>query len=115
MIPNGQLLGGDARKRAMIMNALKRRGFKNGVADYLLAIPCFRLGWAGLFIEMKRTKGAVTSEAQTEFAQRMERQRYRCIVVQGWMMAADQIFRYLDACDHDGSLTQPAFLKSVSG
>ena len=65
MVPNGAVLAGDARQRAIQMAKMKRMGFKNGVSDCFLAVP--KGGFAGLWIEMKRRQLGVVREGQSIF------------------------------------------------
>ena len=53
-IPNGSVLAGDNRHRAIQMARLKAQGLRPGIPD--LALPISRRGFAALFIEMKSTR-----------------------------------------------------------
>jgi hypothetical protein len=65
-IPNGTLLAGDYRHRAIQMARLKAEGLRPGVPD--LCLPIARRGFQALYIEQKSTrKGAVASDEQIEW------------------------------------------------
>lgn len=61
-IPNGAVLAGDAKHRAIQMSRLKATGLRPGVPDLMLAVPLYTTSLsgthtmhaAGLFIEQKR-------------------------------------------------------------
>lgn len=73
--------------------ALKRQGMRKGVSDILL---CAHSGeWHGLWIELKRRGGAVSSE-QREFLAAMRDCGYDGAVCYGWEQARDMIVDYLD-------------------
>jgi hypothetical protein len=93
LIPNGAVLAGDARERAIQMARMKKLGFKAGVSDYLLAVPSGNLH--GLWIEMKRTVFAVTSPEQIAFQKRMSALGYACVTPKGWEKARAAIREYL--------------------
>jgi hypothetical protein len=93
MIPNGAYLGGDAKQRAITMAKLKRMGFRNGVADYLLPIP--RGTSPGLWIELKRRQLGIVSPAQAVFKLDMEALGWVCAICEGWEAAKDEINLYL--------------------
>jgi hypothetical protein len=93
MIPNKVKLTGDARERAIAMNAWKREGFKAGASDYFLAVPTAQHG--GLWLEMKRTQGAVTSAEQVTFQMRMREAGYSCALAKGFEQARAAIMEYL--------------------
>lgn len=48
-VPNGAVLAGDAKRRAIQMNALKRQGLRVGFPDLAALMPFGRVG----FIEVK--------------------------------------------------------------
>lgn len=48
-VPNGAVLAGDARQRAIQMNSLKKQGLKVGFPDLVALMPFGRVG----FIEVK--------------------------------------------------------------
>jgi len=65
-VPNGAVLGGDKKKRAIQMNSLKRDGLMVGFPDLIIFADCGRCG----FIEVK-TEGTKQSDHQ--------------LAVQGWL------------------------------
>jgi hypothetical protein len=67
-IPNGSVLAGDPRARAMQMNALKASGFVNGMPDLLL-IQRTHTGSRVGFFEVKR-EGEKLRKEQQDFADR---------------------------------------------
>lgn len=93
MIPNGAVLAGDAKQRAMQMAKMKRTGFRPGVFDYLLPIP--RGGAPGLWVELKRRKGGVVSDEQHSFAVDMMTLGWIVVVAEGWDDAKRAIESYL--------------------
>ena len=72
---------------------LKAQGVRAGVPDIFL--PVARLGYHGMFIEMKRRKGGRLSEAQKEWICVLERNGYFAIVCAGWEEAVEAIESYL--------------------
>jgi hypothetical protein len=93
MIPNGAILAGDAKHRAMQMARMKRQGFKVGTFDYFLAIPTPL--FHGLWLELKRTHRGRVSDAQREFDAWMQEQHYATAICEGWEAAAKTILGYL--------------------
>ena len=73
---------------------LKAEGEKSGVPD--LFLPCARLGYHGLFIEMK-TRGGRISPAQQWWIDALRMQGYRVVVCWQWLDAAHELETYLDA------------------
>lgn len=92
-IPNGQMIAGNAAQRARYMAALKRRGLRPGVFDLMVAYP--RAGFHGMFLEMKREKGSVTSEDQNIFAYYMKERDYHCVIAKGYAEAVTEVEKYL--------------------
>lgn len=92
-IPNGQMIAGNAAQRARYMAALKRRGLRPGVFDIMVAYP--REPYHGLFVEMKRRKGSVTSDDQRSFAFYMREVGYKCVIAKGYGEAQMEIEQYL--------------------
>lgn len=84
-IPNGGLRFNPGR--------FKAEGVKSGVADIFLPVP--KLGWHGLFIEMKKLKGGVVSEEQNEFRKFVEIEGYGWTVAHGFEQAKEVIVNYL--------------------
>jgi hypothetical protein len=91
-IPNGAHLAGDARLRAIKMNAMKSEGFTSGVSDLFLMIP--KNGYHGLWIEMKAKAGKV-SDNQKEFMAAANAMNYKTIVCFGFDDAKIKIEEYL--------------------
>lgn len=85
-IPNG---GKRNAREAALMRA---EGVKAGVSDLML--PLARRGWHGLWIELKAPGGSPT-QAQREWAQRMDRAGYMTAVARGWHEARELIVAYL--------------------
>lgn len=100
-VPNGAVLAGDARRRAMQMHKLKRTGLRPGMPDLNLDIPIKMTGAGGylipgLRIEMKRTgKGSVLSKEQEEVIMFMRRVGYHVVVARGFDEARQAIEGYL--------------------
>lgn len=85
-IPNGGL-------RSKVQGAkLKAEGVKSGVSD--LCLPVARLGYHGLFIEMKRPKKKPSDE-QKEFSSFVLTQGYLWVLSESWQHARDCIVYYL--------------------
>ena len=93
MIPNGAVLAGDYKHRAIQMARMKRLGFKAGVFDYLL--PVASAGSHGLWLEMKRTHGGIVSDEQNEFERLMRSLGWATRIALGWEAAAREIKAYL--------------------
>lgn len=90
-IPNGSVLAGDKKQRAIQMNKLKAEGFKPGVSDLFLMIA--RHGYHGLFIEMKnegKTKSSVT-EPQWEHIRCAREQGYKA----EWCAGIDEAIKLI--------------------
>ena len=87
-IPNGSYKSPAARR------LFKATGLRSGVSDIFL--PALRLGKGGLWIEMKRTKGGVVSDAQAAWQTSMIEQGYAAVVACGWEAAWAIITDYLE-------------------
>lgn len=87
-VPNG------GKRNAREAARFKEAGVKPGVPD--LFLPIASNGYHGLFIELKRTKGAVVSPAQERWLHDLAGQGYAAVVCRGWQEAADEIMRYLN-------------------
>ncbi len=87
-IPNGGL------RNARTAVTLKRTGVKAGVPDVFL--PAKRQGYGGMYIEMKRRKGGVVSQAQKEFMADLISYGYYVKVCHGFDEARDAITEYLE-------------------
>ena len=92
-IPNGAQLAGSIAQRSKQVNKLKAEGMEVGVPD--LFLPVARKGYHGLFIEMKRTKGSVTSKEQKSWHEHLNGQGYLCAVCKGFEEAKIVIEDYL--------------------
>lgn len=99
MIPNGANLAGTPKVRGFLMHKLKLAGFRNGVFDYLLTVPLG--GYAGLWIELKRTKRGVVSEEQKRFFELQRSLGYSCQIANGWEVASRCITAYLALSTHE--------------
>lgn len=95
LVPNGAYHGADRRAGAVVARKLREKGLVPGTFDYLLAIPDFKRRVAGLWLEMKRTRGGVVSEEQLIFMTSMQELGYQCEVARGWVEASEKILRYL--------------------
>ena len=86
-IPNGE-------KRDVVTAVnLKRGGVKKGVPDLCLPIPTSR--HHGLYLELKRRDGGVTSPEQKIWIARLNENGYLAIVCKGWDVAREVIEQYL--------------------
>ena len=86
-IPNG------GSRNAIEGKHLKEQGVKAGVPDIFL--PIARGGCHGLFIEMKRAKGGVLSQFQSQYIEALMRQGYRVAVCHGCDEAVQTIENYM--------------------
>lgn len=87
-IPNG-----GSRNRIEAHN-LKLQGVKAGVPDICLPVPCG--DYHGLYIELKRTKGGVVSDAQKEWIEMLNGRGYLAVVAKGATEAIKVISDYLN-------------------
>ena len=96
-IPNGSYKSPAARR------LFKATGLKSGVPDILLPVmrPVRALAGAdydlqaGLWIELKRTKGGVVSAEQKQWIEDLNEQGYLAVVCYGWLEAWAVIIEYL--------------------
>ena len=86
-VPNG-----GSRNRIEAHN-LKLEGVKAGVPDICLPVPCG--AYHGLYIELKRTKGGVISDAQKEWIEMLNARGYLAVVAKGATEAIKVITDYL--------------------
>lgn len=70
-VPNGSVLKGNKLQRAKQMARLKKEGLVVGVSDFVVMLPS-----KILFIELKRIKGSVTSDAQKDFIEKVNQYPY---------------------------------------
>lgn len=86
-IPNGSY------KSRAAASSFKKEGLRAGVPDLML--PVAKQGYHGLFIEMKRLKGSVTSKEQKDWHEYLSGQGYLCVVCKGAQSAIDIIDDYM--------------------
>lgn len=98
-IPNG------GERNPIVAARLKAEGVKSGVPDVMLPVP--RREFAGLFIEMKKLKGAGSrvDPNQTEWHENLTQQFYHVRVCWGWEQARDCLCWYLEI-DQSGKTTR---------
>lgn len=72
---------------------MKREGLRKGFPDIMLCVP--HCGYAGLMIELKRTKGSKISEDQKEWIRKLNYQRYAAVFCYGWEEAWNVIKAYI--------------------
>ena len=97
-IPNGSYKSPAARR------LFKATGLRSGVPDLMLPVmrPVRALAGAdydlhaGLFLELKRTKGGVVSAEQTQWIADLNEQGYLAVVACGWEAAWAIITDYLE-------------------
>lgn len=80
-IPNGSFLAGDARARSRQTAKLKATGMRPGMLDLFLALPTH--AFPGMFCEMKRKQGGITSPEQVVMISLLRRAGYNVIVARG--------------------------------
>lgn len=100
-VPNGAVLAGNAQRRAIQMNNLKRTGLRAGVPDLFLAAPhpvqSTMPGeeWlCGLFIEMKKKPNKISAE-QADFIYYLRTRGYHVCVCYSADEAIKAISGYL--------------------
>ena len=86
-IPNG------GARHPVVAAKLKAEGVKRGVPD--ICLPVARGKWHGLYIELKRQKGARPSHEQDDWLTALNRGGYLAVWCRGWELAAAQIETYL--------------------
>jgi hypothetical protein len=91
-VPNGAILGGDEKLRAIQMGKLKREGFEPGVPDWCFPQP--RGAFSGLWIEFKSHEGKV-SEAQEEKIALLRHYGHMVHVCRSTIDAIDAVQAYL--------------------
>lgn len=91
-IPNG------GERNVIVASKLKAEGVRAGVPDLFLAWDNDE--FAGLFIEMKKTKGGRVSSAQKEFMDLLFSAGYLAVVCHGWVEAKQIIEQYLKGQNH---------------
>lgn len=93
-IPNsGGLSTGHTSATFARVSSLLKQGLKPGVPD--LFLPVARRGFHGLFVEMKRRRGAKVSPQQRDRADRLTAQGYLVRICPGWDAARADLCHYL--------------------
>lgn len=85
--PNGTKLPGSMRDRQVAGGILRGDGMKAGFPDLL----CLWAGGRGAFLEVKRPKGGVTSDAQKEMHDKLNAMGWPCRVVK----SVDEAYKFL--------------------
>ena len=86
-IPNG------SNKSVQQRMKFKREGLRSGCPD--LFIPVSKGGMHGLFVEMKRVKGSVTSQEQIAWHKLLIDQGYCVVIAKGADVAIEYISSYI--------------------
>ena len=86
-IPNG------SNKSPAAAAKFKREGLRSGIPDLFLPVP--RGVFCGLFLEMKRTKGSVTSKEQFIWLEYLNERGYKTEICKGADEAIATIKEYL--------------------
>lgn len=86
-IPNG------GKRDKITGGVMKAEGVKSGVADIFL--PVMRRMWSGLYIEMKKKDGKISTE-QKEFGAFVQSQSFGFVVCYSWTDAVNCIQEYLN-------------------
>ena len=87
-VPNG------GKRNAAEAARFKAMGVKAGVPD--LCLPAPRGGYAGLYIEMKRTSGGVVSDDQKWWKEQLTENGYACVICKGWEAGKEALLWYLN-------------------
>ena len=88
----------------------KRAGNKQGVPDILIDTPgggrksCGCPLYHGLRVELKREKGGVVSDEQSDWHQNLRARGYKVVVAKGRYEAVAAIKEYLDERPHAGEM-----------
>lgn len=108
-VPNGAYLGADPKTRAITMGKLRSAGVRPGVFDYIIPVPCPRLRYPGLWLELKRLKSSPSdvSDEQKTFEADMQELGWRTQICKGWVQASECIDRYLSCCNKEASPSKP--------
>ena len=85
--PNG------GQRNVVVAAKLKAEGVRAGYPDLNLLTP--RHGFAGLFIELKRTKGGTMTTEQDDWLTWLSEQGFMAVCCKGFEAARDTITTYL--------------------
>jgi hypothetical protein len=88
-IPNG------GRRNKAEAARFSRAGVRRGVPDLCLPVP--RGAYAGLYIELKRTRGGAVSPEQKDWLSKLAAQGYRAVVCKGAAEAKQEITQYMES------------------
>jgi hypothetical protein len=83
--------GGSRNKREGAK--FKAMGVKRGFPDLTLPLPCRQ--YAGLYIDLKKVKGGVTSKEQEDWLAYLNSAGYYATVCKGWLQAVSCLEWYL--------------------
>ena len=72
---------------------MRAEGLKKGVPD--ICLPVARMGFHGLYIELKRIKHGRATEEQRTWLRKLTAEGYLACICHGWRAAADIICDYL--------------------
>ena len=86
-IPNG------GQRNIITAKRMKDEGVRAGIPDLFLAVP--RGKFHGLFVEMKKTRGGVVSNAQKACMQMLSDNGYCVTICHGFMDAQEAVKGYL--------------------
>ena len=87
-IPNG------GQRNIITAKRMKDEGVRAGIPDLFLAVPGGK--FHGLFVEMKKSRGGVVSDAQKACMEMLSENGYCVTVCHGFIEAKTAITRYLD-------------------
>lgn len=73
---------------------MRAEGLKKGVPD--ICLPVSRMGFHGLYIELKRTKYGRATEEQRAWLKKLTAEGYLACICHGWQAAARVITDYLN-------------------
>ena len=73
---------------------LRAEGLKKGVPD--ICLPVARMGFHGLYIELKRIKNGRATEEQRAWLKKLTAEGYLACICHGWQAAAEVITDYLN-------------------
>lgn len=84
---------------------LKQGGVSKGIPD--LVFPQARKGYHGLYIELKRMKGSLTTDEQIYWIDTLNREGYLAVVCKGAETAIEVINNYFDIVSRIPGIVAP--------